>query len=71
MAYERIRALREDNDMTQTEVGNAIHTSQRAYAYYESGQRVIPPGVLIALSRLYNVSIDYLLGESNDARRHP
>ena len=60
--YERIRNLREDLDLTQAEIGQRINVPQRTYAYYESGERMIPPQVLIALARLYSVSVDYLLG---------
>ena len=60
--YERIRNLREDSDLTQAEVGKEINVPQRTYAYYESGQRMIPPQVLIALAQFYHVSVDYLLG---------
>ena len=65
----RIRDLREDRDMTQAQVGAAIHIPQRTYAYYESGQRMIPPSVLCALADLYHVSVDYLLGRTD--RREP
>ena len=47
--------------MTQKAVGEAINVPQRTYAYYESGQRMIPPRVLCALADLYGVSVDYLL----------
>jgi transcriptional regulator with XRE-family HTH domain len=67
MKYKRIRALREDKDLTQTQVGKAINVPQRTYAYYEAGQRMIPPHVLIALADLHDVSIDYLL-ERNDMK---
>lgn len=67
--YQRIRDLREDRDMTQAQVDAAIHISQRTYAYYESGQRMIPPSVLCALADLYHVSVDYLLGRTD--RREP
>ena len=63
--YQRIRDLREDRDMTQAQVGAALHISQRTYAYYESGQRMIPPSVLSALADLYHVSVDYLLGRTD------
>ena len=43
--YRRIRDLREDHDLTQAQVGAAIQVSQRTYAYYESGQRMIPPEI--------------------------
>ena len=60
--YQRIRDLREDHDLTQKAVGDAINVPQRTYAYYESGQRMLPPQVLCALARFYGVSVDYLLG---------
>lgn len=59
--YRRIRDLREDSDLTQKQVGDAINVSQRTYAYYESGQRMIPPHVLCALADLHHVTVDYLL----------
>lgn len=59
--YERIRNLREDADLTQAQMGALINVPQRTYAYYESGQRMIPPHVLSALARYHHVSVDYLL----------
>lgn len=64
--YERIRALREDADLTQKAVGEAINVPQRTYAYYESGQRMIPPHVLCALADFYHVSVDYLLERTSN-----
>ena len=66
--YKRIRDLREDHDLTQRAVGEAINVPQRTYAYYESGQRMIPPRVLCALSDLYGVSVDYLLERTDDKK---
>ena len=63
--YVRIRELREDADLTQEKVGRAINVPQRSYAYYESGQRMVPPHVLCALADFYGVSVDYLLGRTN------
>lgn len=63
--YERILELREDADLTQEKVGRAINVPQRSYAYYESGQRMVPPHVLCALADFYGVSVDYLLGRTN------
>lgn len=60
--YPRLRDLREDADLTQAQVGAALGLSQRTYAYYESGQRTIPPETLCALADFYQVSVDYLLG---------
>ena len=63
--YPRIRDLREDADLTQAQVGERLGLSQRTYAYYESGQRMVPPEVLCALGDLYGVSVDYLLGRTD------
>ena len=63
--YDRIRALREDADLTQEKMGRAINVPQRTYAYYESGQRMIPPRVLCALADYHKVSVDYILGGTN------
>lgn len=65
--YPRIRDLREDHDLTQAQVGAAIHIPQRTYAYYETGERMIPPHVLCALADFYQVSVDYLLGRTEKA----
>lgn len=69
--YPRIRNLREDADLTQTQVGQAINVPQRTYAYYESGQRMIPPHVLCALADFYQTSVDYLLGRTDAAAPYP
>ena len=68
--FRRIRDLREDADLTQRAEGEAINVPQRTYAYYESGQRMIPPRVLIALADFYRVSIDYLLERTDDRQLH-
>lgn len=64
--YQRIRDLREDADLTQKQVGEAINVPQRTFAYYESGQRMVPPQVLCALADFYNVSVDYILGRVDE-----
>lgn len=64
--YQRIRDLREDADLTQKQVGEAINVPQRTYAYYESGQRMVLPQVLCALADFYNVSVDYILGRVDE-----
>ena len=63
--YPRIRDLREDRDLTQAQVGQAINLPQRTYAYYESGKRMVPPQVLCALADFYGVSVDYILGRTD------
>ena len=58
---ERIRALREDHDLTQQQVADYLNTSQTMYARYERGANELPIRHLIALCRLYKVSADYIL----------
>ena len=67
--YKRIRYLREDNDLTQREVSKYLNCSQQVYSNYELGQRDIPTDVLIKLSNFYNVSVDYILGTSDNPRK--
>ena len=69
--YERIRNLREDSDLTQAEIGEQINVPQRTYAYYERGERMIPPQVLIALAQFHQVSVDYLLGLTDQKKPYP
>ena len=64
--YERIRELREDHDLTQAKIGAKIGVSQRTYAHYEAGDRMIPPEILCALADYYHVSVDYLLGRTDE-----
>ncbi len=63
--YERIRALREDMDLNQTQVAKMLGMSQTGYSKYETGENDIPTQILIKLSRFYNTSIDYLLNETD------
>lgn len=65
MKYQRIRDLREDSDLTQTQIGEKLNIPQRTYAYYESGERTIPPEILIALAGFHNTSVDYILGRTD------
>lgn len=64
--YKRIRDLREDHDLTQKDMSKNLNCSQQVYSNYELGQRDIPTDVLIKLSRFYGVSVDYILGISDD-----
>ena len=68
--YQKIRDLREDHDLKQREVAEYLNCSQRVYSNYELGQRDIPTGVLIKLSALYHVSVDYLLGLTSNPKRN-
>ena len=69
--YPRIRDLREDRDMTQTQIAKMLGMSQTGYSKYETGENDIPTAVLIKLAKFYNTSIDYLLGETDHKNRYP
>ena len=69
--YHRIRELREDKDLNQTQVATILGMSQTGYSKYETGENDIPTSILIKLARFYNTSIDYLLGETDRKTRYP
>ncbi len=66
---ERLRGLREDNDLTQGQVAEVLGTSQTMYARYERGATDLPIRHLVTLCRFYNVSSDFLLGLRPDKKR--
>jgi transcriptional regulator with XRE-family HTH domain len=68
MVYKRIRDLREDKDITQKEISKILNCSQQVYSNYELGQRDIPTYILIELSKFYNVSVDYILGITDNPK---
>lgn len=70
MLYQRIRDLREDKDLTQTQIAGILNCSQRIYSNYERGDVDIPTEILIKLANFHNVSIDYLLGQTANPKRN-
>ena len=68
--YRRIRDLREDRDLNQTQVAKMLEMSQTGYSKYETGENDIPTTILIKLARFYDTSIDYLLGETDNPKRY-
>ncbi|MBB5264156.1 transcriptional regulator with XRE-family HTH domain [Catenibacillus scindens] len=62
---DRIRSLRQDNDLTQKQVADMLGVAQTTYSQYELEKRPLPIEYLIALCKYYNVSADYMLGFSN------
>ncbi len=60
--YQRIRDVREDNDLHQRQVAHILGITQQQYHLYESGKREIPVHLLIKLAKYYKVTTDYLLG---------
>ena len=69
--YRRIRDLREDKDMTQTQMAEILHCSQRIYSNYERGEVDIPTQILIRLALFHNTSTDYLLGLTDEVKPYP
>jgi transcriptional regulator with XRE-family HTH domain len=65
----RLRDLREDADLNQTQVAKFLGMSQTGYSKYETEENDIPTQVLIKLARFYHTSTDYILGVSD--RREP
>lgn len=68
MFFPRLADLRQDHDMTQQEVANLLHCQREVYRRYEKGIREIPVSYAIVLARYYNVTLDYLFGESDDKK---
>ena len=62
---QRIKALREDNDYTQTEIGKLLNKSQQGYNHIETGRAELKIEDLKVLCKFYNVSADYIIGLSN------
>lgn len=67
--YQRLKDLREDHDMTQTQVAELINTTTQQYNRYETGKRELPMHHFITLARFYNVSLDYLAGLIDEPRK--
>ena len=68
MYFQRLRDLREDMDMNQTQIAELLHTSQTVYSRYERGYQTIPVEHLIILADFYEVSVDYILGRTNNKK---
>lgn len=66
MTYQRIKELRESNNLTQKDICKVLYCSQQVYSDYELGKLDIPTEVLINLSKYYNVSTDYILNLTNN-----
>ena len=71
MYFQRLRDLREDKELNQTEVAKLLFTSQTVYSRYERGTRTIPVEHLLILADLYGVSTDYILGRTNRKEPYP
>ena len=65
MKFQRIQDLRTDADLSQKQLGEILHISQRSYSHYETGSRNIPVEMLIRLANYYDISVDYLVGRTD------
>ena len=66
--YQRIKDLREDHDLKQKEIAAVLACSQRVYSNYERGDLDIPTQILIKLADYYDVSVDYILGRTQNPK---
>jgi transcriptional regulator with XRE-family HTH domain len=68
--YPRLKDLREDNDKTQKQVAEILFITQQQYSLYEKGYREIPSSALITLANFYGVSVDYILGLTDNPTKN-
>ena len=69
--YKRARDIREDSDMTQAQVADILFVNRRTYSCYETGSRMIPPYILSRIADLFNTSVDYLMGRTDEKKPYP
>ena len=67
----RIRDLREDRDLKQKEIADYLMCDQSLYSKYERGERPLPLEYADKLADFYGVSVDYLLGRTNNKQPYP
>lgn len=67
----RIRDLREDRDLKQKQIADYLMCDQSLYSKYERGERALPLEFAEKLADYYGVSVDYLLGRTNEKRPYP
>ncbi len=68
MYFQRLRDMREDHDMTQTQIADMLKIQQTVYSRYERGFQTIPLEHLIKLADFYGVSLDFLTGRTNNMK---
>lgn len=68
MYFSRLKDLRQDADMNQTQIADLLFTSQTVYSRYERGVLTLPVEHLLILADFYGVSTDYILGRTNNKR---
>lgn len=68
MDISRLKEIREDKDLKQIDVAKALGIKQQQYSEYEIGKRLIPINYLYDLAELYNTSLDYLVGRTDERK---
>lgn len=71
MNIDRLKEIREDRDLFQSEIAEKLNIKQQQYSEYEIGKRLIPINYLSKLADIYNVSIDYLLSKTDIKKPYP
>ncbi len=71
MYYNRIKEIREDKGYTQTDIAKILHTTQQQYSKYELGIQIIPLEKIVILAKLYQTSVDYLIGLTDVRKPYP
>ncbi len=71
MKYTRIKELRENTDLNQTQFAAILGMSQTGYSKYETGENDVPTSILIKIADYYNTSTDYILGRTDKKAPYP
>ena len=71
MNIQRLKEIREDRDLKQSEVASVLGIKQQQYSEYEIGKRLIPINYLYDLAVFYDTSIDYLLSKTDERKPYP
>lgn len=67
--YERLKDVREDNDLTQIDIANLLGTTRQQVSKWETGVQMMGVDKYITLAKHYNISVDYLLGLVDTPRK--
>ena len=71
MNIDRLRDIREDRDLKQTDIAKILNVTQQTYSRYETGEISIDKNSLIRLAEFYNTSVDYILGLTDERKPYP
>ena len=71
MYYNRLKEIREDNSLSQSDIAKVLNTTQQQYSKYELGIQILPLEKINILANYYNTSIDYLIGRTDERKPYP